>query len=313
MESNLNIKNIERRIKELAKEYENKGYSVFMNPNQELLPSFLKGFEPDLIVSNDNESVIIEVKSRQDLSDLKRYEDLASIISKMKGWRFELVFTNPTITTFEKSTSQTLSIEEIKLRLVDVQNLIDKEFTEASFLLCWSTLEAAMRYKLEKENFEGSNKPTSYVFKSIFSFGLINQHDYKTLETLFKFRSNLVHGFIQDIEKSNVTDLINIAKYLIGDSIEAEIQIWLESLDLEYYDDVYSLYLTVENKDDYGGFTYEQKNERILIKADDMDTPLILNSEEQRRKFAELIEEEYMDGMSPEGWYAFNKAMEKDD
>ena len=43
MERNINIKNIERRIKEISKDYESRGFHVIINPKQIDLPKFLKG------------------------------------------------------------------------------------------------------------------------------------------------------------------------------------------------------------------------------------------------------------------------------
>jgi len=41
---------------------------------------------------------------------------------------------------------------------------------------------------------------------------------------------------------------------------------------------------------------------------------LSINTNElERKEFLDLIEQEYMDEMDPEGWYGFKRAMEKDD
>jgi len=311
MEANINIKNIERRIKELAKDYGNKGYSVIINPDRSMLPDFLQGFEPDLLVKNNQESVVIEVKSREDIKDLNRYERFAADLSERKAWRFELVFTNTQIPFIDKSSNVALDKEAIKLRLAQIDQLSRKGILEAAFLLCWATIEGAMRLKLQDKKTNLLNKPTSYVFKTVYSYGLINQHDYKILKRLFSSRNNLIHGFNQDINKVDLNDLCRITQYLIGEGKEFEIQEWLENLDLGNYDDIHSLYLTVYEKNDYGSFSYKETNGKIVIRADGFDEKLTLDSDHQRQMFAELIEEEYMDGMSPEGWYTYHKSMEK--
>jgi len=313
MEANLNFKNIERRIKELAKDYESKGYAVIINPSQALLPDFLKGFEPDLIVKNSEESVIIEVKSRQDINELKKYEQFASEISERKGWRFELVFTNMQVPFIDKNSDITLDKVTIKSRLQQINSIIANNLFEAAFLLTWATLEGAMRLQLDNENIQISNKQTSYIFKTLYSYGLINQNDYRNLEKLFLIRNNLIHGFHQHIERKDIDDLINLIIYLIGEDIKSKMQEWLENLDLDYYDDIHSLYLTVHGKENYGAFNYEETNGKIIIGSDDNDDKLILNSDGERKRFADLIEEEYMEGMSPDGWYGYHRAMEKDD
>src|SRR5688572_29529149 len=89
-------KNIEKRIKEIAKDYEDKGFSVIIDPKSSQLPQFLKDFQPDIIAKSKKESVVVEVKTTKGQpSDLKQFERLAEVIAKRKKWRFELVFTNP--------------------------------------------------------------------------------------------------------------------------------------------------------------------------------------------------------------------------
>lgn len=313
MEAKLNFKNVERRIKELAKEYESKGYHVSINPSQSDLPDFLQGSEPDLIAKNNEESVIIEVKSRKNINDLKRYERFAKEISERKNWRFELVFTNTQTPYIEKSTNNLLDKDKIKQRLFDIERLINGHFLDAAYLLIWSTLEAAMRLQLKNEKIEDLDQSTSYIFKSVFAYGLINQQDYKTLEKLYPMRNNIAHGFSHIINEKDIYQLINITNYLIGEGIEFEMQVWLENLDLDYYDDIYSLYQTVNEKESYGAFNYEEIQGSIIISADYVDEKLILESDEHRKQLANLIEDEYMGGMDPEGWYGYNRAMEKDD
>lgn len=92
---------------------------------------------------------------------------------------------------------------------------------------------------------------------------------------------------------------------------------WLADCDLEDYDDVHSLYRSVEENDEYGGFSTTTRNVsdgiQIFVKCDWFDNPLILKSEKQRKFFLDYIESTHCDDMGIEGWYAYHRAMEKDD
>lgn len=312
MERNINIKNIERRIKEIAKDYESRGFKVSINPKQSELPQFLKGFEPDIIAKNEIESVVIEVKTKGNISELKQFESLANIISQKKNWRFELVFTNPIEQTIHSGFRNELSIEKQKTRITEIKQLMLQHHYDAAFLLGWATLEAAIRMKLNYEKSEALNKPTLSIIKTIYSLGYINQHDYRNLEKLNSQRNYLIHGFDNSIDKKTLDDLLNILTFLIGDSKENVMYEWLEALDLDYYEDIYALYSTVRDKENIGAFTFEETN-TIEIGCSYIDEKLELGNDIERKQFLDLIEQEYMDEMDPEGWYGFKRAMEKDD
>src|SRR4051812_47401927 len=96
MERITSSKNTDRRIREIARDYMKRGYSVVFAPMPSELPVFLRRFRPDLVAKSDKESVVIEVKSTTgNASQLIEYESLAQAVSQHKGWRFELVLTNP--------------------------------------------------------------------------------------------------------------------------------------------------------------------------------------------------------------------------
>jgi DNA-binding Lrp family transcriptional regulator len=310
---NRNIKNIERRIKEIAKDYESRGFTVIINPRQSELPQFLKGFEPDIIARSKNESVVIEVKSKGHINELKRFEELAEKISQKKNWRFELVFTNPQEQPIRTSSEKTLNLNKIKQRLNEIEILKSTSQYAAAFLLGWATLEAAIRLKLQSEKSDSLNKATLSIIKTLFSLGLINQHDYRKLEKLNNTRNYLIHGFDQKIDRASVDELLSILNYLIGESKESQMHDWLDGLDLDGYEEIYSLYRAVADKEDFGIFKYEETDNKIILSAPHIDDKLELDNDEERKQFEDLIEAEYMDDMDAESWYGFKRAMDKDD
>lgn len=90
---------------------------------------------------------------------------------------------------------------------------------------------------------------------------------------------------------------------------------WIEEIDLSEsdYEEIDSLYRSVNEIDDFGLFKTEStKNGQYIVSCSTIDDKLILASEKARAAFLSFIENEYCDG-NEEGWYAFHKAMEKDD
>lgn len=76
------------KIKELAKEYKNKGYEVIVQPSLKELPSFLKNasYQPDLIVRSPKENLVIEVKSSESIASARNLEKfLFLLVIKKNG------------------------------------------------------------------------------------------------------------------------------------------------------------------------------------------------------------------------------------
>lgn len=313
MENKDYIKNIERKIRELAKDYEKKGYIVYINPKQTQLPNFLKGYEPDLIAKSDKENVLIEVKTRNDRFELKKFEKIAQEIDNRKNWRFEIVFTNTKEKFLNEKYQNTLNEISINNRIIEIKKLITINSYEAAFLLSWATIEAVIRQKLHDEIIGLSNKTTLSVIKKMFSLGMLNQRDYRELQKANAIRNTLIHGFEQPIDKIIILNILQLIDNLTGKNREIELLDWLSAVDLENYEEIYSLYRAVVDKGNYGLFGITERENKIILKADHLEETLEFSDEDELSSFSDLIEEEYMEDMDPEGWYGFHRAMEKDD
>lgn len=91
---------------------------------------------------------------------------------------------------------------------------------------------------------------------------------------------------------------------------------WLICMDLSDYEDIYSLYRSVEECETYGSFDTQiakGSNNGWIVKATHIDESLYLASEKAKNTFLSMIENRYFNGMDVEGWYAYMRAMEKDD
>ena len=78
-------------VSEIASEYEGQGYEVKLQPTPADLPDFLKDFRPDLIATGKNETVVVEVKTRDGLRNAHSVAALESALRDRPGWRFELI------------------------------------------------------------------------------------------------------------------------------------------------------------------------------------------------------------------------------
>lgn len=110
-----------KRLHELAREYREKGYEVTVEPSKNALPNFLSDYQPDMIARNDEESVVVEVKSRSSLAHSEYLQSLADRIKEKAGWRFELVITNPKEESVSKQESTLPSEAELVNRIQETR------------------------------------------------------------------------------------------------------------------------------------------------------------------------------------------------
>lgn len=90
---------------------------------------------------------------------------------------------------------------------------------------------------------------------------------------------------------------------------------WLNCVDLSDYNDVYSLYRSVKDVDEYGGFktVAGRKAGTYIVHACECDDDLLLASEAARAYFLSIIEMTHCGDVDIEAYYAFNRSNEKDD
>lgn len=214
---NSKYKNLEnRRIKEVAKEYLEKGYEIFIEPNPKNLPDFLKNYRPDILAVKGDEKIVIEVKSSMSINKSKYLIELANRIENNEGWKFELVLTNPKKKKVERNIP---SLGIIQSKLNSIYQLNSENQIDAAFIMSWATFEAATRKLLliEQPNSEPELVPNALI-KQLYSFGIIGRMDYNQLNNISKKRNEIVHGFF-DENKTETKDysqrLTTIIKNLI--------------------------------------------------------------------------------------------------
>lgn len=90
---------------------------------------------------------------------------------------------------------------------------------------------------------------------------------------------------------------------------------WISLLDLLDYEEVDSLYKSVQNVSDYGIYrTVKAKEEgRYIVTASFLDYGLLLMSEDDRKAFLRFIEKQFCDGEDEDGWYNYKRAISKED
>lgn len=205
------------RITDIANEYRRKGYKVKVCPSRDDLPSFLFDYRPDIIAEGERESVVIEVKSRQDLSNNDQIYRMAKIVGVQPGWRFELVMTNPKGSTLISSESRLPTIEELSTRLTKAKRLAGHGDLEAATSTAWSAAEGLLRLIGKAENIVLDREPSSYVTKKLYSLGLIDNSSYQELSKVYKIRNSVVHGLVEpDLQVPLILNFIQTVRKILN-------------------------------------------------------------------------------------------------
>lgn len=79
------------RARAIAEDYRNEGFEVIEHPSEQQLPSFLSAYQPDLLIRKNDETVVVEVKTRASLAQQPYLGEMSELLRERPGWRFELV------------------------------------------------------------------------------------------------------------------------------------------------------------------------------------------------------------------------------
>ncbi|MCH8108930.1 MAG: hypothetical protein IIB15_02275 [Chloroflexi bacterium] len=205
-----------QRAHTIAQEYRSKGYDVIEEPASEQLPDFLSGYRPDLLIRKDNETVVVEVKTRSSLVKDPSVRDLARLIQAEPDWSFELVVVDEEEKLGLPEGAHPSEREYILQLTEETERLLELGFARAALVQAWSISEAAIRVLLEEEGISIDRLAPSYILNQAATEGVISRDDYRFLTKAMKYRNALVHGFrIDDFDYNLIGDLIRTTKNIL--------------------------------------------------------------------------------------------------
>ncbi len=186
----------QQRLREIAREYRQRDYDVIMEPSADQLPEFLARFRIDMLARNTEETVVVEVRTQETLSDAPELDAVAQALQDQPSWRFELVVTNPKDrSSLQFKDAASLNVLDIRYRLHEARQLSDQEHGEAALLLAWSATEALLRAIATKEDISVAQNNPSQLTKSLFTYGVLDKAQFKILQLGLQARNTLVHGY----------------------------------------------------------------------------------------------------------------------
>jgi hypothetical protein len=207
-----------QRLLEVAREYRRRGYDVVIEPGPDQMPDFLASFRIDMLAHSAEESVIVEVRTQESLTQAPELDRIARVIQDKPSWRFELVVTNPKDrSSLQFKNATPLDNIDITYRLREARQLADQEHGEAALLLAWSATEALLRYIADEETIPAHQNNPIQIVKSLFSYGILDKDQYQSLQEGLQARNMIVHGYKEQLSLVNTLErLLNVADQLAG-------------------------------------------------------------------------------------------------
>lgn len=176
-------------LRMVADYYRRRGYDVLVEPGPADRPEFLRDLRPDLIATNEDESIVVGVRdlntSRHDANWVK----IAAAVEAQPGWRFEVAMRDVALEATPEGDP-----EAIDRMVRDRRELERSGQLDAAFLLAWTGVEAAMRIACRRGRAKSSDGTPSTLMGALYMEGFMDEADYNLLTEKLQVWNTLVHG-----------------------------------------------------------------------------------------------------------------------
>jgi hypothetical protein len=182
-------------LERVAEDYRARGYQVVVAPSANELPDFAREYPPDIVARGQHDSVLIEVTSRSSKSDRNRLRAIAEKVEHQSGWRLVVVSPPPAGGSPSSEPLRSPDPVQVHRTLSQAEGLRSMGFRDASILLYWAGIEAAMRLAAERYGIELPRQDTWSLMRELVSNGVLHRDSYRRLSDSFRLRSAIAHGF----------------------------------------------------------------------------------------------------------------------
>jgi hypothetical protein len=172
-----------------ARKYRKLGYSVVELPAAADMPAFLYGFAPDLVATSEDDKVVLEIKRAADLKGCNEIKELAAVVDRQAGWRFELI-------ALAAGPGDVVVPSEEKLERLMARGLALHEagYGEAAIIFLVSVLEELIRDVGLQHGLKGYRESTRAIVRELEFRGIVGGEVVDALDTGWDRRNRIVHG-----------------------------------------------------------------------------------------------------------------------
>jgi uncharacterized protein YutE (UPF0331/DUF86 family) len=198
-------------LQTLVPGYEADGFSVFLHPTREMLPPFLRGYQPDAMAVRADKKIVIEIKSDANRHAV-RMERLQQILSDHPEWEFRVYYVPNSVGDEDIEVSR---IPDIDAALAEVDQLKQAGHLRAALMMAWSALEAASRALLP----QNLARPQSVarLIEALAAEGVVTPSEADSLRKAVSARNAATHGdFAVPITEQDLDQIIAAATSVTG-------------------------------------------------------------------------------------------------
>jgi hypothetical protein len=184
----------EDRLAAVAMEYRRKGYEVRLEPAEDDLPAFLRGFVADVIAESPTDKVIVQVISPPRFNG-EQAKRLAEVVELNQGWRYEVAFVSPPVAPDVPGQEELADDAKVTRMLENAEILSREGHLEAAGLIAYSALETILRRRAQSAAPQIERQSSARVLKQFYELGTLNSETFEKLHQLMQFRNAVAHGF----------------------------------------------------------------------------------------------------------------------
>lgn len=214
---NIAFREHESAARIIAKELEDNGYAVFLEPAPEQIPFSLGGYRPDLLATKDNDNLIIEIKSKKSAKILERYRKVADIIQAHPGWKF-LVKTFADAPRIEETAAPSVSdIKTIAKHLEKAERAASSDAPELAIPYLWNIIISLLRNKAIDTAPKFSELPDRSLINQLYSLGELSVEQYEALRKWQELRNQAIHNLEFSVDSKEVKAMLAFGQRLFSE------------------------------------------------------------------------------------------------
>jgi hypothetical protein len=172
----------------LLPELEADGFRVVIHPKPETLPTFLQGYQPDMVAYKANKNLAIEIKARAKASK-QAERALRERFAGHPDWELRFVYAPPV----NSDANIPVVTKQIGSEHLDrLEASVDAMGLAAALLTGWAVFEAAARALLPS-SLTGPQPPARLI-ETLASEGYVTPDEADRLRRLSRTRNEVAHG-----------------------------------------------------------------------------------------------------------------------
>jgi hypothetical protein len=180
----------------VAKRYEERGYTVIVEPSQSAIPFDLGTYRPGILATKGTECLLIDVKGPGARVNKNIYRELSRKVEEHPGWRFLLVtLSQNELNQPDAATSTNPTAAALRERLGKLDQLHGATESDGLLLpLYWGAYTAALRLLVGQEGNDLGTITDFSLINKAYSDGIVSFEDYEAAKRLLALRNLAVHS-----------------------------------------------------------------------------------------------------------------------